>query len=224
MRKLVVGVFTSLDGTVQSPGGQAEDPSGGFRLGGWAAALFDQQLREAMAPLFARPFDLLLGRRTWEIFAAHWPYLGPENPLGAAFGEATKHVATSRPEQLSRWRNSIRLGSDLPGGDVPGAVRALKAAEGPGLLTQGSSSLVRCLFEEDLVDELVLMTFPVILGRGKRLFGDASAPVAFELVDQSASGAGVIVSRYRKAGPVLTGNFQLDPPTAAEVERRRSLD
>jgi dihydrofolate reductase len=218
MRKLVVGAFVSLDGVMQGPGGPTEDPTGGFAHGGWTVPYFDDAVGEAMGEVFDREFDLLLGRKTYDIFASHWPFVGADDPTGALFDRITKYVATRGPTLRIPWQNTQILGPD-----AVAAVRALKAGTGPDLMTQGSSDFLQTLFGNDLVDEVNLLVFPVLLGSGKRIFAGA-APAAFDLVGSIASPSGVIVSRYRRAGPIRTGSFQLDPPTAAELERRQELD
>jgi dihydrofolate reductase len=218
MRKIVVGAMTSLDGVMQAPGGPQEDPVGGFRYGGWVAPYFDPMLGEAVGEMFARPFDLLLGRKTYEIFAAHWPYVGPDDPIGPLFGRITKYVATRNPNLQLGWQNSRSLGAD-----VAGALRQLKNEDGPDLLTQGSTELLHTLFKQDLVDEIHLSIFPVVLGAGKKLFVDGSSPGALKLVSSKVSGSGVTVNKYVRDGQVRTGNFQMDPPTEAELRRRRNL-
>jgi dihydrofolate reductase len=215
MRKLVVGAFVSLDGIMQAPGGPQEDPTGGFEFGGWTAPYWDEVMGEAMGESFAKPFDLLLGRKTYEIFAAHWPYTDEEP--AARFNGATKYVATSRAGPLA-WANSVRLE-----GGVPDAVARLKQEEGPDLVTQGSSVLVRSLLARGLVDSLNLLVFPVLLGKGKRLFGEETMPGALELVDSKTATTGVIIARYRPAGPVRTGSFAHAEPSAAELARRETM-
>jgi dihydrofolate reductase len=218
MRKVVVGAFVSLDGVMQSPGGPAEDPTGGFALGGWTVPYFDEAVGQAMAPMFETPFDLLLGRKTYDIFASHRPFVGAENPIGALFDRITKYVATRSPALSIPWQNSRILAPD-----AVTAVRALKVGTGPALLNQGSSDFLRTLFAADLVVEINLLVFPVLLGSGKRLFGSDAAPVAFALAGSITSPSGVVINRYVRSGPVATGNFQLDPPTETEMERRRTL-
>jgi dihydrofolate reductase len=215
MRKLIVGAFVSLDGVMQAPGGPEEDPTGGFEFGGWTFPFWDEVMGEAMGESFSKPFDLLLGRKTYEIFAAHWPYL--EGEIADPFNAATKYVATSSAEPLA-WQNSVRLE-----GDVPDAVARLKQEDGPDLLTQGSAVLVRSLLAEGLVDELNLLVFPVLLGRGKKLFGEETMPGELELVESKTATTGVIISRYRPVGPVRTGSFALAEPSAAELARREKM-
>jgi dihydrofolate reductase len=217
MRKVIVSAFVSLDGVMQAPGGPQEDTAGGFRFGGWTFPYFDESLGGTMGEMFQRPFDLLLGRRTYDIFAAHWPHVGEGDPIGKLFGDVTKFVATRNPGLKLEWRNSRSLGSD-----AVAEVKRLKTTDGPDLLTQGSSDFIQTLFRRDLVDELTVLTFPVVLGGGKKLFQDGAAPQAFALTSHLASTTGVMVGKYARAGDVRTGSFQIDPPTEAEAERRKT--
>lgn len=219
MRKLIVGAFVSLDGVMQGPGGPEEDPSGGFSLGGWVHPLFDETVGQANGGLFAQPFDLLLGRWTYEIFAGHWPFVEADNPIGQVFNTATKFVATRDPDFKLDWENSRWLGAD-----PVAEIRRLKAEDGPNLLTQGSADFLQTLFAADLVDELHTLTFPVVLGQGKRLFqGGGAAPRAYTLTGSQASATGVVASHYARAGAVEVGSFMLAEPSAPELERRRKL-
>lgn len=218
MRKIVVGAFVSLDGIMQAPGGPDEDPTGGFKFGGWVAPYFDETMGAAVDEMFAKPFDLLLGRKTYDIFAAHWPYAGAEDPIGTLFDRITKFVATRNPDFKLDWQNSQSLGSD-----VVAALRKLKSEDGPDLLTQGSTDLLQTLFRNDLVDEMYVSIFPVVLGKGKKLFGDGASPMALKLVSSKTSDSGVTVNKYVRAGEVVTGSFEFEQPTEAELERRRNL-
>ena len=218
MRKVIASAFASLDGVMQAPGGPAEDPTGGFRFGGWVAPHFDESLGGTMGEMFSRPFSLLLGRKTYDIFAAHWPYAGPDDPIGELFGEMTKYVATRNPDLKLDWRNSVSLGPD-----AVAAVKRLKAEDGPDFLTQGSSDFLQTLFAADLVDELTVLTFPVILGPGKRLFRGQAAPHGLKLINSLVSNSGVMVGKYAIDGAVRAGDFQHATPSAAELERRRNL-
>jgi dihydrofolate reductase len=218
MRKVIVAAFVSLDGVMQAPGGPTEDPTGGFDLGGWLPPHFDDGVGQAMDGLFQRPFDLLLGRKTYEIFAAHWPFVGPDDPIGQLFDRVTKFVATRDPDFKLDWRNSRWLGED-----PVAEVRRLKGEAGPDLLTQGSADFLQTLFAADLVDELHTLTFPVVLGRGKRLFQGGAAPRVFALTGSTATGSGVVVSRYAKAGAVEIGSFQMAEPTPQELARQAKL-
>ena len=218
MRKLLVATFVSLDGVMQAPGGPQEDPTGGFTFGGWTFPHFDPALGGAMGEIFGRPFDLLLGRKTYEIFAAHWPYVtDPNNPIAGLFNKVTKYVASHSKPKLA-WQNSQWLGAD-----TVAALRTLKGGDGPDLLVQGSGELIQTLWKNALVDEFSALTFPVVLGRGKRLFGSGATPSGLRLVKSQSFPTGVIVANYRPDGAVKTGDFQLAEPTAAELERRRNL-
>jgi len=218
MRTIMTGAFVSLDGVMQAPGGPDEDPIGGFRYGGWAAPYFDEAMGESVGEMFANPFDLLLGRKTYDIFAAHWPYVASDDPIGPLFDKITKYVATRNPDFKPGWQNSQVLGAD-----AVGALKALKASVGPDLLTQGSTDFLQTLFRNDLVDELYVSFFPVVLGKGKRLFGEGVFPGKLKLVSSRTSGSGVTVNKYVRDGDIVTGSFEFEQPTAAEVERRRNL-
>jgi len=217
MRKVIAAAFVSLDGVMQGPGGPTEDPTGGFALGGWTVNYWDEPMGQFMGQMFEAPFDLLLGRKTYEIFAAHWPFVGADDPIGQSFNKVTKYVATSSTEPLT-WVNSVALR-----GDVAAEIGRLKQGEGPDLLTQGSSVLLQTLLANDLIDEFRLLTFPVVLGKGKRLFGQTSAPGALKLVASQVSTSGVIMSVYHRAGAISTGSFQLAEPTAAENARQERM-
>ena len=218
MRRIIVATFTSLDGVMQAPGGPGEDPTGGFALGGWTAPHFDAALGASMGEIFGRPFDLLLGRKTYDIFAAHWPYVSdPNDPIAGLFNRVTKYVASRSSPKLS-WQNSRWLGQD-----TVASLQTLKGEDGPDLLIQGSSELLQTLWKHGLVDEFSVLIFPVVLGKGKRLFGDGSVPIGLRLVKSQAYPTGVIVANYAPAGEVKTGDFQLAEPSEAELERRRNL-
>jgi len=219
MRRIVVATFISLDGVMQAPGGPEEDPIGGFAFGGWTAPYFDEALGASLGEIFGRPFDLLLGRKTYDIFAAHWPYTADpgDQPIAAMFNRVTKYVASRTNRKLS-WNNSRLLGPD-----VVAALKNLKDEDGPDMLVQGSSDLLQTLWKAGLVDEFSVLVFPVVLGKGKRLFGDGATPSGLKLVKSQAYPTGVIVANYRPDGAVKTGNFQVAEPTEAELERRRNL-
>ena len=218
MRKIFVAAFVSLDGIMQSPGGPDEDPTGGFKHGGWVAPHFDDQSGNVVDEMFSRPFDLLLGRKTYDIFAAHWPYAGADDPIGGLFGKVTKYVATRNPDFDLSWENSVSLGPD-----VVASLKALKAQDGPDLMTQGSADFLQTLFKEDLVDDIQTMTFPVVLGGGKRLFQGGAAPGALKLVNSLTTDTGIAVARYVRDGAVKSGDFQHPEPSAAELKRRANL-
>ncbi len=218
MRSIVVSTFTSLDGVMQAPGGPQEDPTGGFAFGGWTFPHFDAALGGAMGEIFGRPFDLLLGRKTYDIFAAHWPHVtDPNDPIAGLFNKVTKYVASRSQPKLS-WQNSQWLGED-----TVASLKKLKGRDGPDLLVQGSSDFLQTLWRHGLVGELCVLIFPVVLGNGKRLFGSGAMPSGLKLIKARSSPTGVIVASYAPDGAVKTGSFQLAEPTAAELERRRNL-
>lgn len=218
MRQITAATFTSLDGIMQAPGGPEEDPTGGFAFGGWTAPYFDASLGASMGEIFGRPFDLLLGRKTYDIFAAHWPYVtDPNDPIAGLFNHVTKYVA-SRSNPNLKWQNSRWLGED-----TVASLKALKNEDGADLLVQGSSDLLQTLWKNGLVDAFRVLIFPVILGTGKRLFGDGAIPVGLKLVKSQAYPTGVIVANYQPDGEVNTGSFQFAEPSDAERERRRNL-
>jgi dihydrofolate reductase len=198
MRKIIVLTFLSLDGVMQAPGGPQEDTSGGFTLGGWTVPYFDEALGQVMTGQMDRPFDLLLGRKTFEVFASYWPEHEEEGP---EINNAVKYVA-STTLQAHEWRKTVILN-----GDVVDAVRKLKQEDGPDLQVHGSGELIQTLLAHDLVDEFWLKIFPVVLGMGKRLFDSGTLPAAFTLVESQTTPAGVIVATYKRAGEVQTGSF-----------------
>jgi len=202
MRTLVVNTFMSLDGVMQAPGGPDEDPSTGFRHGGWSVALWDDAIGERIAADLSGPFDLLLGRKTYEIFAAHWPHVAGD-PVADRLNAATKHVASRTLDRVD-WSNSTLLDAD-----VVAQVGRLRDEEGPELQVHGSWCLVQTLLQHDLVDEFRLVVFPVVLGDGKRLFEGGAIPAALRLVDSATAPNGVLFLRYRRAGAVVTGSFAL---------------
>jgi dihydrofolate reductase len=216
MRKLIVSTFLTLDGVMQAPGGPEEDPSGGFEHGGWSVNYWDDSMGARMSRAFETQFDLLLGRKTYEIFAAHWPHVR-DQPGAAELNSARKYVA-SRTLDSVEWENSTLLE-----GDVAEAVARIKEEDGPEIQVHGSSDLIQTLLAADLVDEFRLMIFPVVLGSGKQLFGDGAIPAGFELADSEASSTGVLMTTYRRAELRAPGSFALETPTDAEVERRRRL-
>lgn len=203
MRKLIVAAFVSLDGVMQAPGGPGEDPSGGFAHGGWIVPHWDEVMGEAMGGIFDGSVDLLLGRKTYDIFAAHWSRI-TDDPFADRLNAMTKYVATRSPGPLA-WSNSQAIDPD-----AVESVRDLKAQDGPDLLTQGSTDLIQSLLAADLVDVFKLMTFPVVLGSGKRLFGDGGTGLGLKLVDNRISTTGVLITTYQPDGPVRTGSFALD--------------
>jgi dihydrofolate reductase len=213
-RKFISAAFLSLDGVMQAPGGPDEDTSGGFAHGGWLAPLADEGFGKKIGEVFDRPFALLLGRRTYDIFAAYWPFHLDE-PIGATFERIDKYVLTRSDKPLD-WQGSHRLaGLD--------ALAALKAEDGPDLVIQGSSTLYPQLLERGLIDRLELIVAPVVLGDGKRLFGDGTPPGTFRLTDHSVSENGIFMGTYEPAGEVKTGTFGEWKPSEAELARREKI-
>jgi dihydrofolate reductase len=215
MRRIIGGVFVSLDGVMQGPGGPHEDTSGGFDLGGWTVPYSDDVLHESMKPLFAEPYDLLLGARTYGIFSTYWPYM-TDDPVGQAFNRAAKYVVTSSREPLS-WANSHAIDDGNDG------VARLKESGGPDLVIWGSGKLYPDLLARGLLDRLYLMTYPVLLGKGKRLFDRGVPSGALKLIDGKVSPSGVMTASYEPAGPVQTGTFEMQPPSEAELARREEM-
>lgn len=204
MRRLIVQTFLTLDGVMQAPGGPEEDPSGGFEWGGWSVNYWDEQMAEVMDQALSEPFAMVLGRKTYDIMAAHWPHAGEEE--GApAFNEATKYVASRGNPSLDEWSNSV-----LVEGEASDGIAALKDENGPELQVHGSSNLVQSLLGNDLVDEFRLWVFPVVVGRGKRLFDDGTIPSGLELVESRTSSTGVVMGTYRPSGEIPIGSFALE--------------
>jgi dihydrofolate reductase len=215
MRKLIVNTFVTLDGVMQAPGGPEEDPSGGFTHGGWSVNYWDDRMGQLMGEFMGKPFDLLLGRKTYEIFAAHWPHV--KDPAADSLNSAKKYVA-SRTLNTVDWQNST-----LIKGDVGEQVAKLKEQQGPDIQVHGSGNLIQTLLKHDLVDEFGLWIFPVVLGTGKRLFADGAIPAGLKLARSEAFSKGVVLTTYERAGDVQYGSFALEQPTEAEVERRQSI-
>jgi dihydrofolate reductase len=203
MRRLVVSTFLTLDGVMQAPGGPGEDDSGGFTHGGWSVRYWDEHMGQVMGAAMSTPFDLVLGRRTYDIFAAYWPH-APEEAGAKPLNDATKYVA-SRSRPTLEWAGSV-----LIKGDAAEGVAALKEGDGPELQVHGSGNLVQTLLRHHLVDEFRLWVFPVVLGSGKRLFADGTVPTGLSLVDSTVSTTGVVIGTYEPAGEVVTGSFALD--------------
>jgi dihydrofolate reductase len=213
MRILTVNTFMSLDGVMQAPGGPDEDPTGGFSYGGWAVGYFDDEMMDRVAS--SAPYELLLGRGTYEIFAAHWPY--DEGPIADQLNTTRKHVASTRLKQVE-WNNSR-----LVRGDVAEYVAELKRQDGPEIQVHGSPGLIQTLLRHDLIDEFRLWIFPVMIGTGKRFFDDGTVPAGLKLVESNVSATGVTINTYQRAGGIEPGSFEFDEPTDAELERRRRL-
>jgi dihydrofolate reductase len=215
MRRVIGAAFVSLDGVMQAPGGPEEDRSGDFPYGGWLAPIGDEGLNSQIETLFGQPFDLLLGRRTYEIFAAYWPFIPDDDPISAAFRDVRKYVLTRDGVDLT-WQGSERLeGLD--------DLARLKESEGPNLVIQGSASLYPQLIQRGLIDRLVLMTAPIVLGRGRRLFGEGTPARGWRLVEHRVTANGFAMGTYEPAGSVETGSFGADNPSPAELERRERV-
>ncbi|MGK5628269.1 dihydrofolate reductase family protein [Streptomyces sp. URMC 123] len=205
MARVTLTTFLSLDGIMQAPGGPEEDREGGFPYGGWLVPYADEDMARLVADWFAEADGFLLGRRTYEIFAAHWPHFTDENdPIASRLNALPKYVASTTLDRLE-WHNSTLLGDD-----VPAAVAELRKRPGRELQIHGSGALARSLMERDLIDEYRLWIYPVVLGTGKRLFADGAVPTAFELLDTVTTGAGVAIQVYRPAGRPVYGSFALD--------------
>lgn len=200
MRKLTVNTFLTLDGVMQAPGGPEEDTEGGFAHGGWSVNYFDDKVGEVMDSYMNKPIDLVLGRKTYEIFSAFWP-TAPDEAGGKPLNEATKYVASRGTPSLS-WDKSVLLE-----GDVAKAIAVLKEQDGPELQVHGSGNLLQTLLREGLIDQLQLITFPVVIGSGKRLFADGTVPTGLKLADHVVSSTGVVIGNYVLVGEVVTGSF-----------------
>ncbi|MGH9182712.1 MAG: dihydrofolate reductase family protein [Acidimicrobiales bacterium] len=216
MRRLVVNTFLSLDGVMQAPGGPEEDPTGGFTLGGWSVNYWDEVMGQVMDESMSRPAELLLGRKTYEVFAAHWPHV-TDDPAAGHLNSIPKHVASTTLDKVE-WNNST-----LIEGDVSDYVTNLKNQDGPEIQVHGSWNLIQTLLEHDLVDEFRMWTFPVLLGSGKRLFGEGTIPAGLKALDVKTSSTGVVMATYERAGEIDVGSFALEESTEAELERRQKL-
>lgn len=217
MRKLTVSTFVSLDGIMQAPGGPEEDPTGGFALGGWMFGYADESMDISAAGFDGKDRELVLGRRTYQIFEAYWPYQPDDHPIAKTLNAAKKHVA-SRTLTALHWNNST-----LFHGDVVSAIIALKAQPGPDLQVIGSSHLLQTLQAASLIDEYQVWTFPVVLGRGKRLFSEAARPAALRLVRSQVSTSGVVMSTYVPGGDIQPGSFPSAEPSEKELARRKQM-
>ena len=216
MRKLTGAVFQSLDGIMQAPGGPDEDPSSGFKYGGWSFHFWDESLEKPFGEIIDADYDLLLGKRTYDIFAAYWPH-NQEMDIGARFQRINKYVLTHSDEPLD-WEHSHKLS-----GDTAEAVAELKRSEGRDLLIQGSSTLYPPLLAAGLIDRLVLMIFPVVLGKGKSIFDRSQVAEALKLVDHHVSNKGVVFLNYEPGGEVPTGSFATKEPSRDELELQEKI-
>ena len=202
MRKLIVSTFLTLDGVMQAPGGPGEDDSGGFTHGGWSVNYWDEMMGQVMGELMSAPFAFVLGRKTYDIFAAHWPHSTEEG--AEEMNNATKYVA-SRSRPTLEWNNSV-----LIEGDAAEGIAALKQQDGPELQVHGSANLIQTLIRHNLIDRYHLLIFPVVIGSGKRLFADGAIPTGLKLIDSKVSSTGVMIGTYEPAGELVTGSFALD--------------
>ena len=218
-RKITGAAFVSLDGVMQAPGGPTEDTQGGFDQGGWMFKIWDPGIEETLGSLFSGDYDLLLGRRTYDIFAAFWPYAEePENkPMSEAFDRANKYVLT-RGDQPLKWQNSHRLGA-------VDDIRRIKEQPGSDIIIQGSSTIYPALLEAGLIDELILMIFPVVLGGGKRLFGEGTPVDKLEMIEHRVTEAGTVIAKYRPGGtlPPYPDQAPIGAISEREVERQRKM-
>ncbi len=205
MRKLIVTTFVTIDGVMQAPGGPEEDPTGSFTHGGWSFNYWDDMMGQVMGELMAKPFELLLGRRTYEIFAAYWPHI-KDDPVADKLNSARKYVVSGTLNEVN-WNNS-----SLIKGNVVQAIRNLKEQNMPEIQVHGSGNLIQTLLEHNLIDEFKVWIFPVTIGKGKRLFGEGTQPASFKLIDSKTSTSGVIIATYEPAGELKTGSFAHDNP------------
>src|SRR6476661_5442642 len=215
MRKIIVGAQVSMDGVMQAPGGRWEDPTRGFKFGGWAMPYFDQAFGEEIDRVFKEKFDLLLGRKTYEIFAAYWPYYdegAPDGGIAKLFNDIKKYAVSRSGEVDTSWQGSVLL-RDIAD------VKRLKQEDGPNLVTQGSTELVHALLANDLVDAISTFTVPVVLGSGKKLFADGSAPHSFKLTRSRVTPNGLIVGHYDREGEIKVASAALDSPSNRELAR-----
>src|SRR5262245_22288538 len=219
MRKIIVGAQVSIDGVMQAPGGPTEDPTKGVTFGGWAMPYVDQVFGEEIDRIFEEKFDLLLGRKTYEIFAAYWPYYGEDSPdsgIAMLYKDIGKYVVSRSGEVDTSWAGSVLL-RDIAD------VKRMKQEDGPNLVTQGSTELVHALLANDLVDAMSIFTVPIVLGGGKKLFVDGSAPHSFKLSRSRVSPHGLIVGHYEREGEIKIGDTNLDSPSKREIARRERM-
>jgi dihydrofolate reductase len=219
MRKIVVGAQVSMDGIMQAPGGPWEDPTKGFTFGGWVMPYFDAAFGEEIDRLFKEKFDLLLGRKTYEIFAAYWPYYdetAPHGGIAKLFKNIKKYVVSRSGDVDTSWQCSVLL-RDISD------VKRLRQEDGPHLVTQGSTELVHALLADDLVDAMSTFTVPVVLGRGKKLFADGSAPHSYTLTRSRVSTTGLVIAHYERTGDIKIGDTALDSPSEAERARQQRM-
>lgn len=213
MRKIIVATFLTMDGVLQAPGGPEEDRTGGFKWGGWQFGYEDEEINNALEKIMSAPFDLLLGRRTYEIFAAYWPY--QNNEIAEKFNRVNKYVVATTGVNTS-WKNSVLINRD-----VVNELKKLKQQKGPDLLVWGSSRLLQTLFANELVDVLHIWTYPITLGKGKKLFGEGMPAQEWKMTESVVSPTGIIIASYVPGGEVKLGSFVADKVSDAEIERRK---
>ena len=219
MRKIIVGAMVSMDGVMQAPGGPTEDPTKGFKFGGWVMPYFNQEFGEEIDRLFSENFDLLLGRKTYEIFAAYWPYYdenASDGGIAKLFNKIRKYAVSRSGEVDTGWQGSLLL-RDIAD------VKRLKQEDGPNLVTQGSTELVHSLLANDLVDAISIFTVPVVLGGGKKLFADGSAPHSFTLTSSRVAPNGLIIGHYERDGDIKVGDTAADSPSKREIARQERM-
>lgn len=219
MRRIIVGAMVSLDGVMQAPGGPTEDPTNGFEFGGWVAPYFDEAFGEEVDRVLRPDRDLLLGRKTYEIFAAYWPHYdqgGPDARIASLFDQIRKYVVSRSGDVDTTWQGSVLL-RDIQ------AVKRLREQDGQDLVTQGSTELAHALLANDLVDAMSLFIVPVVLGRGKKLFADGSVPHSYRLTGSRVSSSGIVIAHYERAGEVRTANAAVGTPSDAERKRQARM-
>jgi dihydrofolate reductase len=219
VRKIIVGAFVSMDGVMQAPGGPTEDPTKGFKFGGWVVPYFDQEFGEEVDRVFKEKFDLLLGRKTYEILAAYWPYYDENAPHGGIaklFKDIKKYAVSRSGEVDTSWQGSVLL-RDIAD------VKRLKQEDGPNLVTQGSTELVHALLANDLVDAMSIFTVPVVLGGGKKLFADGSAPHSFKLTSSRVSSTGILIGHYERDSEIKIDDTALDSHSKREIARQERM-
>src|SRR6266545_5998983 len=219
MRKVIVGAFVSMDGVMQAPGGPREDPTKGFKFGGWVTPYFDREFGEEVDRVFEEKCDLLLGRKTYEIFAAYWPYYdedAPDGSIAKLFNEIKKYAVSRSGEVDTSWQGSVLL-RDIAD------VKRLKQEDGPDLVTQGSTELVHALLANDLVDAMSIFMVPVVLGGGKKLFADGSTPHSFKLTRSRVSSTGLMIAHYERGGQVKVSDTALAEASKAEAARQERM-
>jgi dihydrofolate reductase len=216
MRKLVANTFVTLDGVMQAPGGPEEDPAGGFKYGGWSVNYWDDLMGKTMGDFMSKPFNLLLGRKTYEIFASHWPYI-KNDPTADKLNSVKKYVVSGTLNKVD-WNNSLLIKND-----AAKEIKKLKGQEGPEIQVHGSGNLIQTLIKNNLIDEYQIWVFPVTVGKGKQLFSEGTNPSNLKLIDSKVSSTGVIINTYKPAGDLKTGSFALENPTSEELTRRKKI-